>query len=104
VGSIGDAQGRTPGSVSCVFEDALAGTYRKLVMDPEGKRLRGAVLVGDTSAFGLLDQYFSNGLALPAQPASLIAPQADAAPALGVDALPDTAQICSCNQVSKGAL
>ncbi|MGX5659490.1 nitrite reductase large subunit NirB [Castellaniella ginsengisoli] len=104
VGSIGDAHGRAPDSVSCVFEDTLAGTYRKLVMDPKGKRLRGAVLVGDTGAFGLLDQYFSNGLDLPAQPASLIAPQAGAAPALGVDALPDTAQICSCNQVSKGAL
>src|SRR5690606_6454872 len=104
VGSIGDAHGRAPGSVSCVFEDTLAGTYRKLVKDPKGKRLRGAVLVGDTGAFGLLDQYFSNGLDLPEQPASLIAPQAGAAPALGVDALPDTAQICSCNQVSKGAL
>lgn len=104
VGSIGDAHGRTPDSVSCVFEDTLAGTYRKLVMDPQGKRLRGAVLVGDTSAFGLLDQYFSNGLDLPAQPAALIAPPASATPALGVDALPDNAQICSCNQVSKGAL
>ncbi len=104
VGAIGDAHGRAPGSVSCVFEDTLAGIYRKLVMDPKGKRLRGAVLVGDTGAFGLLDQYFSNGLDLPAQPASLIAPQAGAVPALGVDALPDTAQICSCNQVSKGAL
>lgn len=104
VGSIGDAHGRAPGSVSCVFEDTLAGTYRKLVMDPKGKRLRGAVLVGDTGAFGLLDQYFSNGLDLPDQPAALIAPQAGAAPALGVDALPDTAQICSCNQVGKGAL
>ncbi|MGB3275472.1 MAG: nitrite reductase large subunit NirB [Castellaniella sp.] len=104
VGSIGDAHGRAPDSVSCVFEDTLAGTYRKLVMDTKGKRLRGAVLVGDTSAFGLLDQYFSNGLDLPAQPAALIAPQAGAAPVLGVDALPDTAQICSCNQVSKGAL
>ncbi|MBN9403022.1 MAG: nitrite reductase large subunit, partial [Burkholderiales bacterium] len=104
VGSIGDTHGRASDSVSCVFEDTLAGTYRKLVMDPKGKRLRGAVLVGDTGAFGLLDQYFSNGLDLPAQPATLIAPQAGAAPALGVDALPDTAQICSCNQVSKGAL
>src|SRR5690606_10560704 len=27
VGSIGDAHGRTPDSVACVFEDSLAGTY-----------------------------------------------------------------------------
>ncbi len=104
VASIGDAQGRTRDSVSCVFEDTLAGVYKKLVMDAQGKRLLGAVLVGDTTSFGMLDQYFANGLALPAQPASLIAPAASETPALGVDALPDSAQICSCNQVSKGAL
>src|ERR1700744_5441555 len=36
----------------------------------------------------------------------LILPASDgkAKPGLGVDALPDTAQICSCNNVSKGAI
>src|SRR5690606_9562099 len=82
----------------------LSGVYRKLVMDKAGKRLLGAVLVGDTSTFGMLDQYFSNQLALPAQPAALIAPTAPGEAALGADALPDGAQICSCNNVSKGAL
>lgn len=104
VASIGDAQGRTPDSVSCVFEDTLAGVYKKLVLDPTGKRLLGAVLVGDTEAFGVLDPYFRTGMDLPAQPAALIAPIAGDVPALGVDALPDSAQICSCNQVSKGDL
>lgn len=104
VASIGDAYGKSPDSVSCVFEDDLAGVYKKLVMDKAGKRLLGAVLVGDTSSFGMLDQYFSNGLDLPAQPAVLIAPSAANEPALGVDALPASAQICSCNSVSKGDL
>jgi len=104
VGSIGDAHGRTADSVSCVFEDALSGVYRKLVVDRAGKRLLGAVLVGDTSAFPMLDQYFSNRLDLPRDPAALIAPAAAQVPALGVDTLPDVAQICSCNNVSKGAL
>lgn len=35
---------------------------------------------------------------------NLILPAGDGKPALGVDALPDSAQICSCNNVSKGAL
>src|SRR5690606_8598578 len=104
VGSIGDAHGKTPGNVTCVFEDALSGVYRKLVMDKAGKRLLGAVLVGDTSTFGMLDQYFSNQLPLPAQPAALIAPTAGAEPVLGADALPDSARICSCTNVSKAAL
>jgi nitrite reductase (NADH) large subunit len=104
VASIGDAHGRTPGSINCVFEDALTGVYKKLVMTPDGKRLLGAVLVGDVSAFGILTQYFSNGVTLPDQPAALIAPVSGAEPLAGVDALPDTAQICSCNNVSKGQL
>ncbi|HWL29706.1 MAG TPA: nitrite reductase large subunit NirB [Burkholderiaceae bacterium] len=104
VASLGDAYGKTPGSVSCVFEDALAGVYKKLVMDKTGKRLLGAVMVGDTASFGMLGQLFSNGLDLPAQPAALIAPTAASEPALGVEALPASAQICSCNSVTKGEL
>jgi nitrite reductase (NADH) large subunit len=47
-----------------------------------------------------------NKIELPESPEFLILPQSDGAarPALGVDALPDSAQICSCNDVSKGAL
>src|SRR5690606_37218314 len=104
VASIGDAHGKTPDSNCYVVNDTLSGEYRKLVMDKSGKRLLGAVLVGDTSGFGMLDQYFSNQLPLPAQPAALIAPTAGAEPVLGADALPDSAQICSCNNVSKAAL
>lgn len=44
-----------------------------------------------------------NGMALPGQPESLILPAlAGSVPkALGVAALPDSAQICSCHNVSK---
>jgi nitrite reductase (NADH) large subunit len=47
-----------------------------------------------------------NKIELPESPEFLILPQSDGAakPALGVDALPDSAQICSCNNVSKGQL
>jgi nitrite reductase (NADH) large subunit len=47
-----------------------------------------------------------NKMELPESPEFLILPQSDgkAKPGLGVDALPDTAQICSCNDVSKGAI
>ncbi|MCS5932893.1 hypothetical protein LNQ03_27525 [Klebsiella pneumoniae subsp. pneumoniae] len=45
-----------------------------------------------------------NGMALPPRPESLILPALEgAAPkALGVAALPDSAPICSCHNVSKG--
>lgn len=104
VGSIGDAHGKTADSISCVVDDTLSGEYRKLIMDKTGKRLLGAVLVGNTSSFTMLDQYYSNQLPLPAQPAALIAPAATGQTLLGAEALPDSAQICSCNNVSKATL
>ena len=45
------------------------------------------------------------GSALPGDPVTLIAPDAAGdGPAIGAGALPDGAQICSCNNVTKGTL
>ncbi|MDP2092111.1 MAG: nitrite reductase large subunit NirB, partial [Pseudohongiella sp.] len=68
------------------------------------KTLLGAVLVGDTSDYDSLLQYMLNALPLPESPSSLILPSLEGKPMLGVDALPGTAQICSCNNVSKAGL
>ena len=104
VGSIGDAHGATPGSRSYRFIDEANAAYRRLVVDASGKHVLGAVLVGDNSYYDTLLQYCQNGIALPADPAALILPQGGGAPALGADALPDSATICSCHNVSKGAV
>ncbi|UVN45448.1 nitrite reductase large subunit NirB [Pseudomonas mosselii] len=104
VGSIGDAHGTTPGSRSYRFSDEANSAYRRLVVDASGKHVLGAVLVGDNSYYDTLLQYTQNGIALPAAPAALILPQGGGAPALGADALPDSATICSCHNVSKGAV
>ncbi len=106
VASIGDAHGATSGSRSVQYLDERRQTYKKLVVSDCGKRLLGAVLVGDAAEYGTLLQMALNGIELPEAPESLILPQASGAPkrGLGVEALPDSAQICSCNDVSKGAL
>ncbi|MBB3271124.1 MULTISPECIES: nitrite reductase large subunit NirB [Pseudomonas] len=104
VGSIGDAHGATPGARSYRFIDEANSAYRRLVVDASGKRVLGAVLVGDNSYYDTLLQYAQNGIALPADPAALILPQGGGVPALGADALPDSATICSCHNVSKGAV
>ncbi|MFC5476833.1 nitrite reductase large subunit NirB [Massilia suwonensis] len=106
VASIGDAHGATSGSRSVQYLDERRQTYKKLVVSDCGKRLLGAVLVGDAAEYGTLLQMALNGIDLPEAPESLILPQASGAAkkGLGVDALPDTAQICSCNDISKGAL
>jgi nitrite reductase (NADH) large subunit len=104
VGSIGDAQGATEGARSYRYIDDINHSYRRLVVSADGKRVIGAVLVGDNSYYDTLLQYALNGIKLPADPASLILPVGEGAPTLGADALPDTATICSCHNVSKGAV
>ena len=104
VGAIGDAHGdQNPGARFYRYTDEISQEYRKLVVSGDGKQLLGAMLVGDNSYYDTLLQYASNGLELPDHPESLILPASEGgAPALGVDALPATAGICSCHNVSKG--
>jgi len=106
VASIGDAQGRTPHCRNYQYIDERKQVYKKIVVSDDGKRLLGAVLVGDTAEYGTLLQMALNGITLPDEPEFLILPSSDGKtkPGLGVDALPDTAQICSCNSVSKGQI
>ncbi|MFF7944188.1 nitrite reductase large subunit NirB [Nocardia gamkensis] len=99
VASFGDAHGVTEGALSVVLHDAAKGTYAKLVVSDDAKTLLGGILVGDATAYSALRPLV--GRPLPAEPAALISP---AGAELGADALPDDAQICSCNNVSKGAI
>ena len=105
VASVGDAQGRTPGAQNFVFQDGLNEVYKSLVVSEDGKKLLGAVLVGDVEAYGTLQQMCVNNMDLPEDPSVLIVPSVDgdsAAAGMGVDALPDTAHICTCHEVTKG--
>ncbi len=103
VGSIGDAHAQTPGARNIRFNDEQAGHYRRMVISEDGKTLLGAILVGDNSHYDTLLQYALNGITLPENPETLILPESQGgAPALGPDALPETASICSCHNVTKG--
>ncbi|WP_433629727.1 nitrite reductase large subunit NirB [Nocardia sp. CA-120079] len=99
VASFGDAHGTTEGALSVVLHDAAKGTYAKLVVSDDAQILLGGILVGDATAYSALRPLV--GRPLPAEPAALISP---AGAELGADSLPDDAQICSCNNVSKGAI
>ena len=106
VASVGDAQCRTPGAKSYVFQDGVAGVYKRLNVSADNKKLLGAVLVGEAEAFGTLQQMCIHGMDLPESPEALILPAVEggASSAMGVDALPDGASICSCHEVSKGQI
>ncbi|MBB3119765.1 nitrite reductase large subunit NirB [Pseudoduganella violacea] len=106
VASIGDPHGKHEGCRSYQFTDERKQVYKKIVVSDCGKYLLGGVLVGDAGEYGSLLQMMLNKIELPEAPEFLILPQSDgkARPGLGVEALPAAAQICSCNDVSKGAL
>ncbi len=103
VASFGDAMGTTPNCLEVVVNDAVNQTYAKLVLSDDAKTLLGGILVGDASSYGLLRPMV--GEQLPGDPMALIAPAgSEGGAALGVGALPAAAQICSCNNVTKGDL
>lgn len=99
VASFGDAFAQTPGALEVVFSNPAAGTYAKIVVSDDAKTLLGGILVGDASAYATLRPMV--GRELPGDPAALIAP-AGGGGEIGASALPDDAQICSCNAVTKG--
>jgi len=105
VASIGDAHGATPNALNYVFIDEAAGTYKKLVVSGDRKYLLGAILVGDAAEYGSLLQMALNPLPLPEHPEELILPAHEGArKGIGVEMLPDSALVCSCNGVSKGKI
>jgi nitrite reductase (NADH) large subunit len=107
VASVGDAHAATPDARSYVFLDERREIYKRLVVDGDCKRLLGAVLVGDAAEYGTLLQTMLSGTPLPEHPEDLILPVRDpvrAASGSGLAALPEAAQICSCNNVTKGAI
>jgi nitrite reductase (NADH) large subunit len=107
VASLGDAHCTFSNSRAYTFVDERKQVYKKLVVNEDGSRLLGGILVGDADDYGIWLQMMLDGTALPAHPESMIVPalEGSAKPAgTGVAALPAAAQICSCNNVSKGAI
>ena len=103
VASIGDAHAKSQGALVYTYQNGSDEIYKRLVVSSDKKKLLGAVLVGDASGYGTLLQYYLNGIELPENPDSLILPhRSDESVGLGVDALPNSAQICSCFNVTKG--
>ena len=107
VGSLGDAHAKTPNSQIYTFHDSIKQIYKRLIVSHDGKRLLGAVLVGDTTDYDQLLQSMLNRLPLPSHPAALFAPNMDATDNTTGNALsqlPSDALICTCFDVTKKAI
>ncbi|BBH69020.1 nitrite reductase [NAD(P)H] [Actinoplanes sp. OR16] len=85
-----------------VYNEPKKGVYKQLIIRDDV--LVGAVLVGDNSKAASLIQAFDRGMALPEERAELLfdigGPAGEVSPA----EMPDDAQVCNCNGVSKGAI
>ncbi len=104
VASIGDSVAEdAPGVSSIELLDTHLGIYKKLIIDEASHTLKGAVLVGDASEYGQILQFYKNDMKLPSAPEQLIVKGIEKDDAeMGVNALPNSAQICSCENISKG--
>ena len=105
VASVGDCFAQAADAEEIVFSDPVAGVYRKLVVSGDGTRILGGILVGDAAAYSSVLQYVRSEIAAPANPERLILPAGDGGPiGLTPADLPGAATICSCHNVTKGAI
>lgn len=90
---------------SIIFENKTQHLYKRINISLDGKSLLGGILVGDASDYNMLHQVYLNGMAIPEDPSQLILPVSEGGSSFGsVLDLPDTAQVCSCESVSKGEI
>ncbi|MES2238674.1 MAG: nitrite reductase large subunit NirB [Bacteroidota bacterium] len=106
VASFGDPFIEQQEGTPIVYENKLSGIYKRINISKDGKALLGGILVGDSSDYNTLFQIFSNGMAIPKNPEDLIlGSRGGESSSMGsaMD-LPDTAVICSCENVTKGSI
>ncbi len=106
VASIGDSVSENEAYDIVESLNTKEGIFKKLIIDKESNTLKGAVLIGDASDYNNLLQLYKNEMPLPESIESLIFKSSGGEDnrAGSVDALPDAAQICSCENVSKAAI
>ncbi len=108
VASFGDALNDAKDDIDeIIYENKRKGVYKKINVSKDGKKLLGGILVGDSSDYNSLFQIYINGMKLPEEPEDLILGSrgGDGEGLLGnVMDLPDNAQICSCESVTKGQI
>jgi nitrite reductase (NADH) large subunit len=106
VASFGDPFVENEEVTAITYENKQKGVYKRINVTKDGKKLLGGILVGDASDYNNLFQIYINGMKLPENPEDLILGfRGEGESAMGsVLDLPENAQICSCESVSKGQI
>ncbi|WP_311215354.1 MULTISPECIES: nitrite reductase large subunit NirB [unclassified Arthrobacter] len=85
-----------------VFSEPSRGVFKSIVI--RDNKMVGATLLGDSRKVAYLTQAFDQGLPLPEERLSLMFDLGSPGEEESVAELADSAQVCNCNGVSKGAL
>jgi nitrite reductase (NADH) large subunit len=110
VASFGDytAADKDPAAYAVTVNDPISKVYKKLVFADGGKKLVGGILVGDASDYTKYVAITKSDDPLEVTPAELAVgittPGGAGGAGESVLDMSDEAQICSCNDVSKGAI
>ncbi|PKA99850.1 nitrite reductase (NADH) large subunit [Flavobacteriaceae bacterium MAR_2009_75] len=92
--------------LSIIYENKTKGIYKRINVSHDGKTLLGGIMVGDAGDYSILHQMYLNNMPLPDNAEELIVgARGEGGSAFGsaMD-LPDSAVICSCEAVTKGAI
>ncbi|MFD1496204.1 nitrite reductase large subunit NirB [Streptosporangium lutulentum] len=87
--------GAMDGALNVTFMDPVSGVYQKLFVSDDARTLLGGICVGDATPYNTLKPFV--GRDLPGAPGELLFTGGPA----NTD-LPDDAQVCACNNVTKG--
>ncbi|GHO58722.1 nitrite reductase large subunit NirB [Ktedonobacter robiniae] len=99
---MGEKDRSLPDDEVVTYSEPGRGIYKKLVI--RNGSLLGAIVMGDGPTTPRLLQHFDRGDKLPENRAELLFALTGESKAFDVADLPDDAQICNCNGVSKGQI
>ncbi|MDP2068132.1 MAG: nitrite reductase large subunit NirB [Lutibacter sp.] len=91
---------------SILFENKTKDLYKRINVSHDGKKLLGGILIGDVSDYNMFHQIYLNGMPIPENAEELIlGSRNEGGSSFGSSMdLPDTAQVCSCERISKGTI
>jgi len=100
--ALGEAQPAGPEDEVVVYREPKRGLYQKLIVRKH--KLVGATLLGETKSFNILMQLYKEESVLPKKRAELLFGSSNVPSLVKVSDLPDHAQVCNCNGVSKAQI
>lgn len=98
--SLGQVESDHPDDEVVFYREPSNNLYKKLII--HDNRLKGAILLGETDGFDILMKLFKDGENLPEKRSELLFGESgEMSQLVDVTELPDEAQVCNCNGVSK---